>query len=308
MENQRDRQITHLETIAEIAKGVGFSINLRDMLDYAMEKVIKALDIEACSLLLIDESTNELFFEISKGEKGMLIESKKGMLRLKMGQGIAGWVAQIGKACIINKPEEYPRFYKQMDMITGFATRNIVCVPLLVRSKIKGVIETVNRKKGDFNEVDLAFIYAVASQVAVAIENMDLYKEFNQSRNYYTGIIENMPGGLIGMDREGRIITANLTACRILGLVKKDMEGTHYKSALIRQREIADVLAKTLIEKTAVNRMELKARGKSDEEITIGYGTIITQNALKEITGVAIIFQDLTHIKEIKKRVEKILE
>ena len=307
MDNNHQELIMYMKAIDDISKSIHFSTNLKAMKDEILQKAMKILQVDAISLLLIRDGKNELYFDVSKGEKGKDIESKRDMFKLKVGQGIAGWVAKMGQPMIINDPTKHPNFYQQVDVMTGYITRNIACVPLIVKNKVRGVIEAINKRNKSFEDVDMVLLNSIATHIAVIIENLELYDEVIHTRNYYGSIIENMPGGLLVMDSGGKITCINSAACRILGVVRAVTEGKPCREALVRQKEITAVLTRTLSEKKIENRLELKTMGKDNHQVTIGYGTIIINDPKGVLVGVGMIFQDLTHIKEIQTRVEKML-
>ena len=103
-------------------------------------------------------------------------EKVKG-IKLKQGQGIAGWVAEKGEPVVVSDASNDPRFFNGIDKISGFVTKNIVCVPVRKKDKILGSIEVINKKSGSFDSEDLLILTALANQVAIAIENAHFYEE-----------------------------------------------------------------------------------------------------------------------------------
>src|SRR5512140_237395 len=141
------------------------------------EKVIEAatllLGTEAGSLLLVDKKTGELFFEVALGEKSEEVKP----IRLARGTGIAGWVADHCQPVISNNVAADTRFFSGVDVKSGFVTRNMACVPVMARDRLIGVLEAINKIHGDFTEDDATILFALANQVAIAIENAQLYQE-----------------------------------------------------------------------------------------------------------------------------------
>jgi len=299
MENKKySSEIEHLNALNEITASINFTININELLDKIVTKVCEILDAEAASLFLIDPEKKELKFEIVKGEKSELIEKSRSQLRIPLGRGICGWVAQMGKSVISKEPEMDIRFYKDIDKITGFITRNLLCVPLILQNKIKGVIEVINKKEGDFEEIDVQILHTIAGQIAMVMENYNLYREISETRLYLDNIIENMPGGFISIDKGGRIKTFNLRANRILGINKHQALDKPAEEVLAKQIEIYDVLQKTLNERKTVNRLELNIVRMNGQKACIGYSTLLITDRQNEVVGAGIIFQDLTFIKE----------
>jgi len=299
MNDDRHRsEIEHLRALNEITGTINFTLNLRELLDKIMVKVCEVLNAEAATLFLVDLEKRELRFEIVKGEKSQIIEQSRGQLRIPLGRGISGWVGQMGKPAICGEPERDIRFYKEIDKISGFITRNILCVPLILQNRIKGVIEAINKREGNFEEIDVQILQTIAGQIAMVMENYELYKKIDETRVYLDDIIENMPGGFIAMDREGCIKTFNLRANRILGINRHYAIDKPAKEILAKQNEIYKVLLDTLNERKTVNRLELNTIRMNGEKVCIGYSTLLLTNRRNEVIGSGIIFQDLTFIKE----------
>jgi HD-GYP domain-containing protein (c-di-GMP phosphodiesterase class II) len=172
----RDR-LEILETMEEMGRLLNSTLDEREVRRRAMEAATRLMHSEAGSLLLIDPDTKELFFEVALGEKG----EKVSEIRLKPGEGIAGWVAETGEAQIVNDVHSDPRFFKRADDRSGFVTQNMICVPVRLREKTIGVLQAINKKKGKFTRADLEGLKALSSQVAIAIENAGLYKELKET-------------------------------------------------------------------------------------------------------------------------------
>ena len=141
---------------------------LHNLLDDIIETSKKLLDAEAASLLLFNGEDNHLYFYSTTGNKSKTLKTKT----LKIGEGIGGWVAQKKEPLIIEDCYSDPRFNKDFDIATGFKTRNMICVPMINKNELIGVIQTINKKSdAGFDDSDLQLFEALAAQCAVAIEN-----------------------------------------------------------------------------------------------------------------------------------------
>ena len=167
-----DRKFRQLRALMDMAALVNSTLDIREIKKRAVDAAANLLNSEAGSLLLIDHGTGELFFEVvlEKGEK--LRE-----VRLKKGQGIAGWVAEHGTPQLIHDVRSDKRFFVQADQTSGFKTKNMVCAPVRTKERVLGVLEAVNKKEGKFDSDDLDLLVAFSHQVALAIENALLYEE-----------------------------------------------------------------------------------------------------------------------------------
>ena len=99
---------------------------------------------------------------------------------MKIGEGIAGWVAQTGKPTIVNDTAKDPRFARKFDTKTQFETRSILCAPLISRGRTIGVVEIINKLGGRFTEADLEILLTLVEPCAIAIENAILFQRTEQ--------------------------------------------------------------------------------------------------------------------------------
>ncbi|MBI1871110.1 MAG: sigma 54-interacting transcriptional regulator [Chlamydiae bacterium] len=168
------------EVLAELIKAstlLNSSLDLSEILKYMMDLTNQLLHCEASSLLLLDEKTNELVFKTATGQKAKDLKQ----LSLKVGQGIAGWVAEKGKPLIVPEVEKDPRHFGQADTKTGFKTKSILCVPMKAKGKLIGVVEAINKKENlQFDQDDLSVLSILADQAAIAIQNARTYEALQQ--------------------------------------------------------------------------------------------------------------------------------
>jgi response regulator RpfG family c-di-GMP phosphodiesterase len=169
-------RIEQLNALMKLSALINSTLDPGEIRERAIEAAIRLLDAEAGSLILIDKESGELFFEVALGDKGDRVKE----VRLKKGEGIAGWVAEKGEALIINDVQSDHRFLKTVDMRSSFTTRDMVCVPVRSKDKTIGVLEAINKRHGVFEEEDKEALIALANQVGIAIENANLYEELRE--------------------------------------------------------------------------------------------------------------------------------
>ena len=145
----------------------------RKVMEIVMERAQDLIQAQAWSLLLVDDKDHTLSFEMVMGEKVDEIRN----YRIKIGQGVAGWVVQYKKPLIINDVKEDRRFDARIDLLTGFKTRSILCAPLISRGRIIGAVELINKRRGPFNSEDLDMVTTLVEPGAIAIENAILYQK-----------------------------------------------------------------------------------------------------------------------------------
>jgi HD-GYP domain-containing protein (c-di-GMP phosphodiesterase class II) len=172
-----EKKLDQLKTLIELSALINSTLDIGEIKKQAMESAVKLLDAEAGSLLLIDKESGDLFFEVALGDKGDKVKT----IRLNKGQGICGWVAEKGESVIIHDVHSDHRFNKGVDFKSEFTTKNMICVPVKSKDKILGVLQALNKKSGKFDNDDKDALFALANQVAVALENANLYQELRDT-------------------------------------------------------------------------------------------------------------------------------
>ncbi len=164
-----ERQVNNLTKLVDINHIINSTLDIRKLLTLIMEIIKEIMETEASTLLLYDNETNDLVFKVALGEAGNELSEK---YRVKMGQGIAGWVAESRKPLLVNDVYSDRRFDSNYDKQTGFRTRAILCTPLLFKGKLLGVIQAINPIHGPiFEPEDLGLFNVFANQAALAVQN-----------------------------------------------------------------------------------------------------------------------------------------
>jgi len=168
IEKHDSSETRRLMACLETGKLLTSTLNLRGILEHIMGKVSQLIDAENWSLLLKDQESGELTFEIAVGIDNNVIRG----VRLARGEGIAGCVAETGIPIYQSDVSDDPRFNKDIDEQTGFRTTSIACLPLTIHGSVVGVIEIVNITDMEkFKANDLPFLNILADYAAIAIEN-----------------------------------------------------------------------------------------------------------------------------------------
>jgi diguanylate cyclase (GGDEF)-like protein len=163
----RQRNAPELNVFHDVAKALTSTLNLDSVLQTIMEKMAEYFRPDTWSLLMVDELTDELYFAIAVGDASESLKS----VRLKMGEGIAGWVAKHGESLIVPDVYTDPRFAKRIDDMTKWKTRSMICVPLRSKHRTLGVIQLVNCVLDNFGEHEMFFLQAMCDYAAIAIDN-----------------------------------------------------------------------------------------------------------------------------------------
>jgi len=158
----------------EIGKTITSTLQLKRVLNIIVKNMTNIIHSEAWSLFLVSEEMKDLAFEVGAGNRA----DRSKDLRLKIGEGIPGWVAKEAKPLIIPDVSKDLRFSKGLDESLPLSTKSILCVPLISKGKVLGVIELINKVGGEpFERNDLDLLSALADFAAIAIENARLYQK-----------------------------------------------------------------------------------------------------------------------------------
>src|SRR3954452_6897176 len=161
------RQSQELRIFHDVAKALTSSLDLDSILQTIMEKMAEYFRPDNWSLLMVDEEKEELYFAIAIGNAAETLKN----VRLKVGEGIAGWVAKNGERLIVPDVMADPRFAKRIDEMTKWETQSIICVPLRSKLRVLGVIQLVNVHLDRFTNQETFFLQSLCDYAAIAIEN-----------------------------------------------------------------------------------------------------------------------------------------
>jgi diguanylate cyclase (GGDEF)-like protein len=165
-----------LGILHEVGKALTSTLDLDKLLGVIMDMIARLYEPKDWSLLLVDEETDELFFQIVVGDAAEKLKD----IRMKIGEGIAGWVAQHGEPLITLDAYNDERFASWVDEKSGFRTESIVCVPLISKGRTLGVIELLNISRPNQEKQHLELLEALADFAAIAIENARFVKRVKE--------------------------------------------------------------------------------------------------------------------------------
>jgi len=166
---ETESRLKTLDLLHQISQEITSTLDLNLVLTTATQAVKDLLGGSTASVLTVDGDA--LTFQVAIGDASADIKP----FRVPLGQGIAGWVVAHKQPVIVDDVQNDPRFFGTLDKKTGFTTRNLIAVPLVVNDRAIGVIEVFN-KAGGFSPSDRELLDTFASTVAFAIENARLYQ------------------------------------------------------------------------------------------------------------------------------------
>lgn len=165
---ETERRARQLSSLNEVTRQLTSTLELEPLLNNILKSGVEILNCEAGSLLLVDENTGELVFRAANGP----VAANLLNTRLPPGTGLAGKCVNERMPLIVNDVLNNKAWFKKTDQTTGFETRSILVVPLLVKGQVTGVVEVINKLDGSpFIQDDLDLLSTFAGQASVAVEN-----------------------------------------------------------------------------------------------------------------------------------------
>jgi signal transduction histidine kinase len=191
-----------LSALRRVSAAVSRLRDLDAILHIALDSALAIMNETVGGILLLDEQAQTLSYRVSRGLSHEYVEA----MRLRLGEGIAGTVAQTGNAVLLEDISTDPRAASP-DIINVEGLRAFVSVPLRAKDVVLGVLNVASRKPRDFTVEDMQLVHAIADQLGVAIEQAELYDRLTKGRERYQRLARNI---LVSQEEERRRVAREL--------------------------------------------------------------------------------------------------
>ena len=292
-----------LRALAKIGQIVNSTIELDEVLQKVMDTIIKITGAERGFLMIKDED-GELTTRVARNWEKESLDTEE----LSVSKTIINRVISGGQALLTTNAQDDPRFMGQ-DSITNYNLRSILCVPLIIKNQLIGVIYADNRiRSGLFTKKQLGLLSDFANQAAVAIDNASLFNsvkkalvEVTELKDTTDNIFESITSGVLTLDKQKRIIMCNHAAQEIIGLNSKQMLGKSLDKILPVYDSYLDIYIKKVLEKNQkIIGLETSFQIKLYEKKIIRFSLSPLKDIQKNNQGIAVVFEDLTEIKRLE--------
>ncbi|XP_029449976.1 cAMP and cAMP-inhibited cGMP 3',5'-cyclic phosphodiesterase 10A isoform X2 [Rhinatrema bivittatum] len=203
-------------------------VAIDSLLEHIMIYAKNLVNADRCALFQVDHKNKELYsdlFDIGEESDGKPVFKKTKEIRFSIEKGIAGQVARTGE--VLNIPDAYadPRFNREVDLYTGYTTRNILCMPIVSRGSVIGVVQMVNKLSGSaFSKTDENNFKMFAVFCALALHCANMYHRIHHSECIYRVTMEKLSYHSICAHEDWQ----NLMHCTLPANIYKDIELFHF--------------------------------------------------------------------------------
>jgi PAS domain S-box-containing protein len=225
---ETDRTKALLELLYHVSRELATALDLRTVLQRVLYEAIQNVGGERCSIVVLDDAGKVVDATIVYGKK--IHEHTTQQMRETMERGLAGWVIDNRKGVYVpdtTKDERWLR--RQDDTKDRFSTKSAICVPLLAREQLVGVLTLVHTKIDAFSEQQVDLMQAIADQAGIAVLNARLYTESQRQARVMTALAEGaaaMNASLRMEDVYQRVLIQSMQALQVetvaLGMIEGD--------------------------------------------------------------------------------------
>lgn len=176
LENRIAEKSLEADALREIGQAIGSMLNIDEMLRKVADIVVKVTGTDLCLIYLLDDSGKELVLRGASGETRGVV----GKLRLKLGEGVTGWVAQQRTPVVLPREAWRDARFKPVPGLVQDRYQSMLSVPLRGRNDLVGVINVRTNPPHEYTKVQIGLLDSVARQVGGAVENYKIYRRMEQ--------------------------------------------------------------------------------------------------------------------------------
>lgn len=299
LRHRSDQQEVEFGIVSDISYSITATLNLESIFHKVADAVRRTLNAETISIGMMEPETGDIVFVDTL--MGPLFRDLPP-LRLRPGQGIAGWVATHAAPLIVNNVYADQRFFSKVDYDSGYRTNSILCVPLQIEKRVIGVLEAINKQNGHFHDNDLRLLQAMSGPLAVAIENARLHSAVLAEKRRIETIFASMSEGLLTMHPEGWITAANDS---LLTLMHRDADSVVGRNVadviLTRTGSFGDFAQQVLAEREEYPQLACDLYQSEGEFVPVLISGTTIDDSEDHVSEAIFVFSDLRQIREVER-------
>lgn len=283
------------EELLAITQAISTELRLDRLLPRVVHAITELLDAECSTLFIYDPATDELWSKVADG-------TGETQIRVPAKAGAVGAAFTSGQPLDIPNADAHPLFSPEFDGRGGARTRTLLNVPVIDRSGQRlGIIQVINKRGGPFTKTDMRRLAALSAEIAIAIQNAQLYSDVLELKNYSENILKSLSNGVVTVDNRRNIVKANEAAHRILGVGQEALVGLSAEQVFGGRNPW---VMKSLHRVSRINAADYHR----DADLVLPDGTAaavnLTTTPVAHVEGQAIghmlVFEDITREKRVR--------
>ncbi len=299
LRQRSDRQSVEFGLVSDIGYSITSKLELDKIANLVADATRQALGTEHISIGLIESSRDELVFIRSIMDQPLRSQPR---VRLKIGTGIAGWVAENDTPALVNDAYADDRFYPNIDAQTGLRTKSVLCVPLHIEGSVIGVVEAINKSRGLFDEDDLRLLQAITGPLAVAIQNAGLHNSVVTEKRRVETIFASMSEGMLTANRDGVVTAVNDALYTMLEYKAGNMIGSSLNDVIsTRQAGFSEFIDVVEIDDSPFQQLICDVQMQDGGYLPVIISGSSIQQDNGEVEEFVFVFSNLTEIREIER-------
>ena len=305
LRRQVDRQSIEFAVVSDISHTLTSTLSLENVFQQLTGTIRRTLNVESLSVGLTEDHTGDIVFV----EQLLTKFENLSEIRVKRGQGIAGWVAEHGEPVIINDTYADRRFYSGADRKSGFRTKSMICIPLRVEQRTIGIIQAINKRYGEFTDHDLKLLLAIGGPLAAAIENARLHADVLAGKRRVEALFSNMSEGMVTLTLNGHITGANDALGALILVDPTELYGQKAAEVLILKdgdlNNFIEIVLNTQDEYPQIVT-DLKRKEPGYVPVLISGGIIRDKD--DQVSEIIFTISDLSQIREVERMREDLFQ
>ncbi len=294
LQEQNQRKIQQLLALQEISRKTSSTINLKKLLGVITASAMKITKATSCALLLMDNDNKHLRVASQIGYEGL----DTARFRMKVGEGIAGWVAANGVPLLVRDVSQEPRYVEAIKEV-----KSELAAPLISDNKVLGVLNVDSVNRAAFSEDDLKLLVIYAGHTASLIKNARLYGQVMTERNFRENILESSPNSVIAVNMKKEITSINRRTEELFRLKRKNALGQ--KAADVFGAEIVQIVDLAINHGTLIDYQEIRKIRKDGSQLILGITSSWLRDHQDSLIGVIFIVRDLTEGKRTEELIRR---
>jgi PAS domain S-box-containing protein len=305
------KQRGQLTTLYDISQVLNSTLDLDQLLNVVMDELIQVVRAERGFMLLLNPETQQLDFRIARNMDRETVSGEG----FQVSRSIINRVAAERQPILADNAQSDPRFAHQVSVVSH-SLRSILCVPLLAKNNLIGVVYVDNRiRAGLFTERDRDLLQAFANQAAIAIENASLFNRLNETIREVTeikvemeNIFDSVASGVITIDAQGRVATFNPAAENIFAMPSERAKGQTYQDVFspLARTPLPELIEKVLHRDKRYVGYPIDSKLPGRGEVSLSVSLSPLKNDADTPIGATMVVEDMTQTKALLAEQEKV--